>query len=299
MPYKRSNKPKYNKAQRAAYKRKSKRYRNRQQLLSVKTVKDIANEVCSKKSELKYRQFGNIGYGGVGDTSTVDHVLSDLHNRANAHSKPLVVPIFNETTIALGTTHYDRIGEQINLEGFRIKCQFKLPVNFYPDDMTLVSSELPPRRINWVRIHLAVIRSIDEPQLDGYPNTFWDNKLMVGRASSEKFKVLYSWTKLFKMPRENNVANIAPPATATSYTSVKQPILLFNKYIKVGKKITISSTPTHIPRGYYLCVWTDQDKMGKGHNNMYNGEHASDILDYHNAFNTKMNYVYSVFFRDP
>ena len=74
MPYgrgykKKSNRTTYNKHQKSAYKRRGRSYKNRQQLLSIKTVKSIAREVVQQHPELKFKEFKH--YDGEGDFNTL------------------------------------------------------------------------------------------------------------------------------------------------------------------------------------------------------------------------------------
>lgn len=312
MPYRKritfiKKKPVFNKFQKKAYRRRQKRWKNRQQLLSVKTVKAIAKKVCTDVPEIKYKQYSN-------------HFMSEislgnpLREGASNGCRPYKTMLLGAHTFSHGNTQGQNIGNQILLRGIRLKLQIFGPLNFVKEEEHDPSVS---QGFNTCPVHIHVVWSKDEPIIAGnyINNSLWDDKIVLNRMKKNNYKTIYkkviyqpcqrtiSTNKAITIARWNNSDGVDSNVSLTNTTdyyqvSGKRPYRFINKFIPIMKKINIQQTEsTGMPKSLWLIAYVTPDKLGIGTNDQYNGRNDNGFT-YGNRYSTRLNYTYTIHYND-
>lgn len=137
----------------AAAKRRRKYALNRQQKLSVKTVKQIAKEVSQKLPEMKL--YENLHY------TSARYVIQ---SPTDPNDKYISKKLFDATTIPQGTGENERIGNKIRVKGIRLKVMVDLPRN-----QETRQDQAGFRAGAWNELHVRLVSLTSDGGLDVNP----------------------------------------------------------------------------------------------------------------------------------
>lgn len=296
----------YSKNRKYRSKYRSKRYKNRQQLLSISTVKAIAKKAVEAHPEVKYRTTANT-------KCIVEHPLGPPSVAPTAVSgcKPLVETMLNATTIPLGTGNGQRIGDKIFLKGFRIKAEIKKPINLNPDPA------LAHQGLDFVKVFLMIIKSKNAPALAGnFAETWWEESWQTKATTKNKYNIIYKKEITINLVRSKFGQEIAvwntTAATAANpglgalqfnhtvqnnSTHSSKPILI-NHFCPVNQKTLVGqSAAGDIPFSYFFCAYAIPEKAGIGGDGYFNGEYVNGG-NYDDIYTPKLNYQITTHYTD-
>lgn len=215
MPYKKRTSGKYNKYQKKAYtakkKRNAKSYRNRQQRLSILTVKAIAKEACAENVEVKRfvvnDTTGIVGYYLGHPSLNVPGETWGAGQLAQYTGRPYCKKIFDNSTITQGIGASHRIGDQIFIKGFWLRYKFKQPLNMGHKKIGM----------GWYKVTMMIVRALKgiRPKLTEFVENYADDPVLK--------------KKLNPNPRLNIIAKkvITFRPRVTAYTSISPPIPVY------------------------------------------------------------------------
>lgn len=308
----------YNKHQKKAYNRKQRSYKNRQQLLSVKTVKSIAKEVMEDSPEVKYKQYNtysqvirHLGHPAL--WIPADIALPGIDHR------PVVKKIFDNSSIAIGTSGIQRIGTQIYLKGFRIRAFIEQPVN----------CDVSRKGADWYSVTLMVVKGVKgtTPRLDQYTNGWTEDSAMKRKATNRPM-LSPIWKKTYMFRPKCTLYNTQPGAVYTGNpgaipalqtfnapntvnplssdafqptgSSSTQDSIIVNEFVKVGRKINMGNEQaTGNPNPYYFIAFSKQPKLGVGNDQSYiNDLNNSVHVGGDNMFNVRIGWTYAYLYTD-
>ena len=299
MVYKR----KYNAAQRKAYKNKQKRkaksYRNRQQLISIPTIKTLIKDAVEDHPEVKHIEVSH----NAANVDTTTQLLPIAHpSRIGALAtmpRPLITKIFDNDSMAQGMTDITNIGNQIFLKGIRIKLEILAPSNNIQPLGGIVPMML------WYDIHYAVVRQNKGtvPDFIHMPQSWWTNKAIHNKQ--------YTGTTGLKKPDKTlfkGVWKLRPKVDVKisfqggqTDTTCPQQFRKINRYIPINKKYNIvraQGAPLN-PQAYYLMVWCYAQKQGVSNiDGFYTNTPLDSQLQGVHLFNPRINYKYVIYYSD-
>ena len=303
MPKTYRSKSKYARKYRKA---RSKRYRNRQQLLSIKTVKAIAKQTVEAHPETKYRTTAlakTIGEHPLGPPSRSPSAVSGC--------KPIVETLLNATTIPLGTGLGQRIGDKIFLKGFRIKAHIKEPRNINSNPLMVTQG------LDFIKCYLMIIKSKNAPDLAGnFAETWWEESYQTALTRKNKYNIVWKKEITLNMVQgkygmttavwDTSVATATAPGLGSELTGhtlnntsqkSKKPILI-NKFVPINQKTQVGqSSAGDIPYSYFFCAYCVPEKDGLGTDNFFNGEYANGGA-YDRAYTPVFNYQITTHYTD-
>lgn len=241
MPFK--NKRKYNKFQKKSYNRKRRNYKNRQQLLSIKTVKAIAKKACQELPETKFKVFKN--YDGVGVSNRV------IQQPTNVFSYHEV--IVDTTDLPKGTGQGERIGESIFLKGFRLNAIVKGPKQLNTSRTSAEGgmSQYLEFFIKIIRINSDAQESAEliPPDNDlNVPDNLYINMRDLNLGGRERVIQTIYTKKIVMKPKIINFT------TGTDIQQCNPLIYKIDDYIKINKKIHYTGTADGDWKSNYL-IW--------------------------------------------
>lgn len=273
MPYGKSYKSrsssKYNSAQRSAYKKKqkykAKKYRNRQQLLSIPTVKKLIKKEVEEHPEVKIVEKSDEQY----ETYHLGH--PELYEGANSQLRcsPISTIMLQNSTITQGTAATQRVGEQIFLKGFRIKIRFLMPANINP----LRES------CDWFKIHWGVYRlakgTSDTTTISEINSNPFTNSFVWNRNRSRPLLKFVQKGELVYRPKASALSKVDPTGASLLRDSIcTRKSFFMNKYVKINKKFDMRNTSaTGNPNPYKLLIYSTQQKQRLGADQKYCGEY--------------------------
>lgn len=257
--YRRSKAPKYNKWQRKAWKRRTNAYKNRQQLLSIKTVKAIAKNVVKQAPEIKF--YGSDEY------INAKQVIQDP---TDLHSEYVYTQLISPTFITQGSSVNQREGNRIHIKGINFRIHFHLPYrqNLSKLDAGYRTGSYHRCHVKLVRVKTAGDANISVPDsIHTIPNTLWVYKGALNRVSATKkpnYETLFSKEYTFKPKLQTDMAhtittdNLTATSTGNSVHlgyNVPQTVML-DKYVKIDKKHTFLGATDHSVRyRYFLWIY--------------------------------------------
>lgn len=244
MPYKKSYKKRsgYNKFQKKAYNRKKKNYKNRQQLLSIKTVKSIAKQVCASVPEVKF--FEN---------RSQYQANKSIQQPTDSNSHYISHILCTPTDITIGPQENQRIGSKIYVRSVRLKLRLHFPLQM-DNDGTSATFRCGQR--SDVTIKLLSLNSNGQvlprpPNLNNdIVGEFWDfqrNLNMTTKDYNHGIKVHYE--KRFVLKNE-----IAPNRGGNS-TSCPLKTMVIDKSITINKHIQFTGNNDEDEWKRNLCLW--------------------------------------------
>lgn len=308
---------KYNKYQKKAYKRRRKRYRNREQKLSILTVKKIAKEAVADHPETKYKNYIN--------RITINRFLGHPSlwipgeiNQPNLQKRPIVKKIFDNDSLLWGVDADQRVGGQIFLKGFRLKCFIQQPINMKKN----IFGE------SWYKVTLMIVRGVKgtTPRLEHLTNEWYqDSAIRRKEVNRPVPNVIWKKTITFrpKVSASNSQGNAVvvsdlsgalpvqflPPSTANVLSSLaaqpavtlsSQKSVITNNYIKINKKVNMSTVGgAGQPNPYYFIAYSLQPHLGVGSDGYYIASHQNtNIIAGQGDFNIKMGWTYTILYTD-
>lgn len=249
----RSRKSRFNKHQRAAYKRGRRRYKNRQQLLSIKTVKNIAKKAVENlpetKSSMMYSTVSGdpviVHYNQTTDQTQVQILhLPGWMNVENplVRSRETVWDMTNPTTrISRGTGRHQRVGNEVFFKGINLRfgaysashylgtqTKLRIMVVQVPNALSPLHLDTQPPGVNSPP-HLPVINN------NSFAFWHYQSQQEVGLEKVKPpFRVLFSkWISV--NPNRNMKTLLANNVTIR--TSWESKVVFYKKFIKINKKI--------------------------------------------------------------
>lgn len=237
------NKGKFNKFQRKAYNRKRSSYRNRQQLLSVKTVKAIAREECRDIPETKFKIVKH--YDGQGTYNRMINGPCDIFNYSSC--------LLNNTALAIGTGEGERVGKEIFFKGIKLNAVIR-----GPRIMNISMTDTLGGMSTYIKLFVKVVyvkQGVDSPPVppdnpkDIPENLYINARDLTLQEKDTSVKTIWSKTYVFK-PK---IAEVA----VSSEAQTCQPIVhVLKKYIPINKKLRFLSTTNNDWKGnYFLWVY--------------------------------------------
>lgn len=256
---------------------KRKKYRNRQQKLSIKTVKTIAKRAALKVQETKYYSVDD--YHDDDPHINLGHPQLFTTNTA-VGGHPYVFQLFSNQSISRGVGATQRIGDKINLKGFRIKILVNSPPNASTDRLGA----------SWYNFHWLIVQGRRGVSLAGQLQNdvlgnLWDSQVILNRDKTRpKMKVVKKGKYVFR-PKTWIICNapgvpVAPdlhprpqqtlPSTCSTIHSK-----FFNLYIPINKSYNMADTSITLqPEPYYLIMYSLQARQKTGTDGYYVNEIA-------------------------
>lgn len=259
------------------YKKKRTQYRNRQQLLSVKTVKNIAKKVAMKVQETKY--FSVTSYYQNGDPNIhLGHPgLYTTNTAIGGH--PWVLQIFSNSSITRGVGATQRIGDRINLKGFRIKVNVCSPPNASVNRLGM----------NWYTFHWMLVKgqrgiNLGQQLANDIVGNVWEDQVLLNRDKTRpKIKIVKKGKYTFRpkiwinaispgLPQGTDIPHPRPQAQLPTSCSTLHS-KFFNLYIPINKVYNMAdSSVTLQPDPYFLVLYSTQQRQKVGVDGYYVGE---------------------------
>lgn len=267
MPYRKKYKGKYNKYQKKAYadkkKRKAKAYRNRQQKVSIPTIKAICKEIVDDKPEVKW--FVNNALTDV--LYSLGHTSLWTGVNTTTRCSPVLLECFNNSSIKRGTKPSQRVSDQIYLQGVRIKFQIIQPINIKADQIGVA----------WYKVHWAIIKTNrSSAQTNEILNHMNTNKWILNATYNKDRK--FSRLNIIKKGTITLRTTMSVELSGPGYVSRSTHKARFiNRYIKIDRKhnmATINSSQQ--PFTYSVLLYSTQEKMRMSNDGFYAGLY--DIL---------------------
>lgn len=256
----------YNKFQKKAYNRSRKSYANRQQLLSIKTVKQIAKKAAESVPEVKFYQNENF--------LTHNQVIQDPADGAGHY---LAVQLIEPGFIPIGTGQSQRVGESIRLKGIHIKVRLHNPVK-----QNVLATDTHYRAGQYHKCHIKVVKIRMAGEAEHPPrgdeviaNTPWVYQGVLNKSTNDynllqktAFKKVYNIRgKLMNESTSSSGGTIVNNLSATAATTdlavtvsngFNVPrTLLIDKYIPLDDKITFTGTSAQsLKSTYFLWIYS-------------------------------------------
>lgn len=288
MAYK--TKYKYNKAQRTAYaknrKRKSKAYRNRQQKVSILTIKKIAKEACENTPEIKFKIFPSMGIRKpIMGPHTINTVLQC---------------IIEQNDIPIGTGQGQRIGDNLFLKGIRLKMLVDYPQSTYNrQSLPGGTSDRMYGVSDHIKFIIRVVQVRKNDFIDPSPTTspsqiphdLWTNQIDLDKQSSTRSRYKNLYKKVITM--KGSPVSMDP--TADGIQPNKKRTLFIDRYIKINKKIhfinsSVPSVDGQWDRNFYLWVYAfSANDYTPGVSNLWGGSEK---------YVPHIRHVYTVYYSD-
>lgn len=256
----------YNKFQRKAYKRKAKAYKNRQQLLSIKTVKAIAKKAAESVPEVKFYQNENY--------LTQNQVIQDP---ADGSGHYLAIQLIEPGFIPVGVGQSQRVGDSIRLKGIHIKVRLHNPVkqNVKYDDAHYRAGQFHRCHVKVVKVKMSGEANTPPKGDDQIANTPWVYQGVLNKSTNDynlltktPYKKVYNIrSKLMNELTTVGSGTTTGNLTATSsYSDVEVAVqngfnvprtILINKYIPLDDKITFTGTSAQSMKNtYFLWIYS-------------------------------------------
>lgn len=267
---------KYTRAQQAAYdknqKRKRKAYANRQQKLSVQTVKDIAKEVLDEVVETKFYTLSEkteiyyLGHPGLWDGD--NHPWNPEDSQDPGRGTPFNSQIFSNASVSMGAQQGRRIGQKIFIKGFRLQMRLQSPpnvshVHHHNDDY----DPSAPDSCQWYEVHWMIYRQPRGlPSLESIKQLPNEDLVLRPLFNQERLRPVLKTVARGKY-RFNPKVQAATTDDGTGAGSVFSRTStvtsrLVDKYIPINKSFVLSDESTNRnPDPYFLLVWSRQDKQ--------------------------------------
>lgn len=274
---------KYNKFQKKAYNRKRKKYRNRQQLISIPTIKAIAKQVCQAQPEIKLKIVKN--YDGVGTYNRIINGPTEVYSYHKC--------LLNNTDIGEGITQDDRIGKEIFIKGVKLNMVFRGP-RICNVDMTDTIGGMS----QYIELHVKVVRIVnkaDSPITPPDIATQIKSNLHVNQRDINLVDNDYgTWPTTVYSKKYIFKAKVISALTANSVALDIQPlqpnVRVLDKYVPINKKIRfLSNTDDDWKANYFLWVYA--------YNINHSMEGGSEWGNDEN-YSPRMNSAYTVYYTD-
>lgn len=235
---------KYNKFQKKAYARKRKSYKNRQQLLSIKTVKAIAKKVSTQVPETKFKVVNN--YDGVGVFNRLINGPTDIY----AYSACLL----NNADIPIGTGEGQRIGKEIFFKGIKLNAVIRGPriCNISMTDTLGGMSTLIQFHVKIVYVRKGEASVPGPPDTSqNVPENLYINARDLALQEKDSLSVKTVYHKTYTMKPK-----VIEMAVASDAQTVQPLVYVLKKYIPINKKLRFLSTTNNDWKGnYFLWVY--------------------------------------------
>lgn len=328
MPYNYKYKTKYSSAQKKVYlknkKRKAKSYRNREQRLSILTVKAIAKKACTENVEVKRKMIQDntkiVGYHLGHPALHVPGENWGAGNNAQYNGRPFVKKIFDALEIEQGKQSDQRIGDQILLKGFWIRYKFKQPIN-------IDAQKIP---MNWYKVTMMIVRANKgiNPKLTQFTNHFYEDPVVKRKMNpAQELKVISkkvitfrprvscnvsigTATAVYKPSTANEVAVLQFPVAPAGQTG-RQPTVCTSSqktvtgswYVKINKKINCYTTALHQaninPYQYWIIIYSLQPNLSKSTaDKLYTNNFEDSGVHGYGKYNVQGNHIVTALFTD-
>ena len=277
----------YNKFQRKAYKRKAKAYRNRQQKVSVKTIKSIAKAIVKRSFEKKF----------VLNSPLNNYIpLTDITNEAFVGSVVLVEKLLDNDTITIGTDNGQRIGKKIFLKSISLKMEVASPINC---NVNITNSQIPVViGQSWCNVHWMIVRNRNAPSPERFCKaSFYDEPAHIRDSRTQKMSaIIKKGTVRFRDLLEIEKGPNAGQIRIKSHPQIKK----VSKYVKINKKITFSDQLVgHLGQPYWLVVFCTAQHQGVGADEFYNGLDVDGLqTNIEGPYNPSVRYQTCLYYTD-
>lgn len=266
MPSYRLGKNTFRKKLRAKRRKKAK---NRQQLLSVNTVKKIAQQVVDKAPETKFYNFNvkSKVYNLAAPSKLASSNTPCAYNAAGAITSqgtgaPFLTQLFTNASIPLGVQESQRIGDQINIKGFRLKMRLTTPLN----------GTSTRRGCTYYKIHYMILRGRRGEDIRiQIRERLWTDpfKLQV----FEKIKATRPALSVAYHGHVNFYPKITHHTSGDQHFTSTLHSKWVDQYIPINKKYNMGDDdPLRQPNPYYLLIFCRQEKERLGSDLLYVGD---------------------------
>lgn len=284
MPYK--NKKSYNKFQKKAYRRRKSSYKNRQQLLSIKTVKAIAKKVVEQAPELRYYSYPTTLNLALGNPALYNGAQDPATDATIPKPRVLLLTSQNamwDTGVGLGIhNNYSSLSHNPNvnrkqkvfLKNVNIRMEITTPWGHLVTGSTARTSSL------WCNVYWYIVKTKEKPYMASNPNPIdisaFKNNWFESTGKNKQGKKDNTFTIVKKgiincNPNTNCVLATNNPTGAVSfpYRVVKR-----NINVPINKTISCLGEANQLGGGevglqhnnnsynYYFIAYSQQEKMG-------------------------------------
>lgn len=242
------SKSRYNKFQKKAFKRRQKKYRNRQQLLSIKTVKAICKKQCEDRPEVKL--LNNEEY----------NVANQSVQRPSQDTHIIRTQLIDPSLIHQGPGKHQRIGNEILVKYINLRLRIHFPIAMNNTDGAV---NFRCGQESDVYIKVLELKSPDNAQISGpphlgrdlTPDTFRIPQQIKNMTTREfpKYKTVYKKKLIMRN-------KIAPNRSNGSQNAIRKTIRI-NRNIKINKKFRITTSETQqttifdFDKNWYLWIY--------------------------------------------
>lgn len=282
MPRKYKTYKKYNKFQKKSYKRKSSRYRNRQQLLSISTVKAIAKKACRELPETKLKVFRQYW------DESADHSNMKINGPTSAHCLNLC--LLDNSDLTVGTGEGQRISNEIFFKGVKLNMSIRAPT-IINTSMTATYGGMS----TYVEVHIRIVKikncglggNAQTPELaTEIAKSLYVNQRDLEKLSAKQNNYKSIYHKVIKFNPQQIQVDVA-----SANQAVKPITRIIKKYIPINKKITYTSAVTDgdWKNNYFLWVYAYNVNQGTSATNFW-----GDLENY----SPRIQFAYTTYYTD-